>query len=120
VIVEKECTVGYRVTDKGPGLDPDGIVRFFAVNRPLLSSKLKRLPLRCMAGNGLRMVMGAVAAFNGTIRVTSRGRALTLAVEGAGPAAVRGADWQLRVRPETLPEKARLRARADRQSGAQR
>jgi hypothetical protein len=70
----------YTVTDNGPGIDPAEIPKLFAVNRPLLSSKLKRLPLRGMLGNGLRVVMGAVAAFNGTISVTSRGRRLALAV----------------------------------------
>ena len=52
------------VSDDGPGLDPTEVVRLFAVNRPLLSSKLKRLPLRGMLGNGLRVVAGAVVAFN--------------------------------------------------------
>src|SRR5262249_48369870 len=32
----------YRVEDDGPGIDPADIPRIFAVNRPLLSSKLKR------------------------------------------------------------------------------
>ena len=58
---------GYRITDHGPGIDPEDVPTFFAVNRPLLSSKLKRLPLRGMLGNGLRVVMGAVAAFDGQI-----------------------------------------------------
>ena len=71
---------GYRVSDHGPGIDPADVPRLFAVNRPLLSSKLKRLPLRGMLGNGLRVVMGAVAAFDGTIIVTTRGRRLD--VEG--------------------------------------
>jgi DNA topoisomerase VI subunit B len=64
------CTV----TDDGPGLDPDEVPRLFAVNRPLVSSKLKRLPTRGMLGNGLRVMMGAVAALGGTISVTIRGR----------------------------------------------
>src|SRR5258708_36033273 len=51
------------VTDDGPGLTIEDVQRFFCVNRPLLSSKLKRLPLRGMLGNGLRVVMGAVSAF---------------------------------------------------------
>jgi hypothetical protein len=71
----------YRVTDHGPGIAAADVVRLFAVNRPLLSSKLKRLPLRGMLGNGLRVVMGAVAAFDGMIRVTSRGRCLSLAID---------------------------------------
>jgi hypothetical protein len=48
------------------------VPRLFAVNRPLLSSKLKRLPTRGMLGNGLRVVMGAVAAYGGTIVVATR------------------------------------------------
>ena len=61
------------VRDTGPGIDPAQITALFAVNRPLLSSKLKRLPTRGMLGNGLRVVMGAVAAFRGKIAVTTRG-----------------------------------------------
>ena len=45
------------------------------------ASKLKRLPLRGMLGNGLRVVTGAIAAYDGTIAVTTRGHRLTLAVD---------------------------------------
>jgi hypothetical protein len=69
------------VIDNGPGIDPDEVPRLFAVNRPLLSSKLKRLPTRGMLGNGLRVVMGAVAAFGGKIVVTTRGVSLELEVD---------------------------------------
>ena len=62
------------MADDGPGIDPDEVPRLFAVNRPRISSKLKRLPTRGMLGNGLRVVMGAVAALGGTITVTTRGR----------------------------------------------
>jgi hypothetical protein len=55
-----DCT--YTISDDGPGIAPADVPRLFAVNRPLLSSKLKRLPLRGMLGNGLRVVMGAVGA----------------------------------------------------------
>ena len=72
---------GYIVTDDGPGIDPAEVPKLFAVNRPLLSSKLQRLPLRGMLGNGLRVVMGAIAALDGTISVASRGHCLTLAVD---------------------------------------
>ena len=61
------------VVDNGPGLTAKDMLRVFAVNRPLVSSKLVRLPTRGMLGNGLRVVMGAVAAFHGTIAVTTRG-----------------------------------------------
>ena len=62
------------VSDNGPGIAPFRLPQLFAVNRPLISSKLKRTPTRGMLGNGLRVVMGAVAAFDGTISVTTRGR----------------------------------------------
>ena len=58
------------VTDDGPGIEADNVPRLFAVNRPRISSKLKRIPTRGMLGNGLRVVMGAVAALGGSI--TSR------------------------------------------------
>ena len=71
-LIIEEMLGGWRVTDHGPGIATSAVPKLFAVNRPLLSSKLKRLPLRGMLGNGLRVVMGAVAAFDGTISVTSR------------------------------------------------
>src|SRR4051794_39346999 len=73
----------YTIADDGPGLDPTDVPRLFAVNRPLLSSKRRRLPLRGMLGNGLRVVMGAVAASEGSIIVETRGHRLTLAVDDA-------------------------------------
>jgi hypothetical protein len=73
----RHCTV----TDNGPGLSESDLLRVFAVNRPLLSSKLKRLPTRGMLGNGLRVVMGAVAAFDGKITVTTRGTRYELATD---------------------------------------
>jgi hypothetical protein len=70
------------VTDDGPGVED--VARLFAVNRPMISSKQHmRLPTRGMLGNGLRAVMGAVAAYTGTIAVTTRGRRLDLAVDVA-------------------------------------
>jgi hypothetical protein len=72
---KQHCTV----TDNGPGLSYEDMLAVFAVNRPLRSSKLVRLPTRGMLGNGLRVVMGAVAAFGGSITVTTRGCAYKLA-----------------------------------------
>ena len=75
------CGRGYIIRDDGPGIEPASVPKLFAVNRPLRSSKLQRLPLRGMLGNGLRVVMGVVAALGGAISVTSRGHRLTLAVD---------------------------------------
>jgi hypothetical protein len=58
---------GWCVTDDGPGLNPVDVPRLFSVNRTLQSSKQLRLPTRGMVGNGLRVVMGAVAAFGGAL-----------------------------------------------------
>jgi hypothetical protein len=58
------CTV----IDDGPGVDD--VELLFAVNRPLISSKLKRLPTRGMLGNG-------------TITITTRGRRLALRTDKA-------------------------------------
>ena len=71
------------ISDNGPGLDPADVPRLFAVNRPLLSSKRRRLPLRGMLGNGLRVVMGAVAASEGSIIIETRSHRLKLATDTA-------------------------------------
>ena len=62
-------------------MDPDDVPRLFSVNRTLVSSKQLRLPTRGMVGNGLRVVMGAIAAFEGNLTVTTRGRHMRLAVD---------------------------------------
>ncbi len=74
---------GWVVSDDGSGIDPAEVPRLFAVNRPLLSGKRLRLPLRGMLGNGLRVVMGGVAASGGDITVTTRGQRLRLTVDPA-------------------------------------
>ena len=65
----------YVIEDDGPGLDgsPDDIARMFSINRPMVSSKLWRLPKRGALGNGLRVVAGAVLASGGELVVTTRG-----------------------------------------------
>jgi hypothetical protein len=65
------------VRDNGPGVDPDQVPNLFAVNRPLRSSKLKRLPSRGMLGNGLRVV----TAWARRLTVETRGARLTLQVD---------------------------------------
>ena len=80
----------YVVRDDGQGIEggPEKVARLFSVNRPLLSSKLWRLPSRGAMGNGLRVVVGAVAASDGTLVVTTRGRRLTLAPQADGSTAI--------------------------------
>jgi signal transduction histidine kinase len=71
----------YVIADDGPGIEPSIVPKLFSVNRPLLSSKLRRLPLRGMLGNGLRVVAGAVAASQGSLVVETRGHRLVLHID---------------------------------------
>src|SRR4051812_38081430 len=48
------------------------------MNRPQISSKYRRLPTRGALGNGLRGVVGAVAATRGKLLVSTRGRTLEI------------------------------------------
>ena len=60
---------GWYVEDDGPGIagEPADIARLFSIRRPLVSSKLLRLPTRGALGNGLRVVAGAVLASSGRL-----------------------------------------------------
>jgi hypothetical protein len=52
-------------------------MRCFSINRPMVSTKLLRLPTRGALGNGLRVVTGAVLASGGSLvgsAVTPRGQ----------------------------------------------
>ncbi|PWE52405.1 hypothetical protein DEM27_31150 [Metarhizobium album] len=64
----------YFIVDTGPGIDggPQDIARMFSINRPMVSSKLWRLPKRGALGNGLRVVAGAVLSSGGRLVVTTR------------------------------------------------
>jgi hypothetical protein len=55
---------GYFVEDDGRGIDrtPEEIAQLFSIARPMVSTKLLRLPTRGALGNGLRVVAGAVVA----------------------------------------------------------
>ena len=65
---------GYFVEDDGGGIDgtPEEIARLFSIARPMVSTKLLRLPTRGALGNGLRVVAGAVLASDGFLVVTTR------------------------------------------------
>ena len=55
--------------------------RACSASRPLVSTKLLRLPTRGALGNGLRVIAGAVLASNGTLVVTTRNQRIRLRPE---------------------------------------
>jgi hypothetical protein len=77
---------GYFIEDDGPGIDgtPEDIARLFSINRPMISTKLLRLPTRGALGNGLRVVAGSVLASNGSLVVTTRGSGSSFALSATG------------------------------------
>ena len=77
---------GYFVEDGGGGIEgrPAEIARLFSISRPLVSTKLLRLPSRGALGNGLRVVAGAVLASGGTLTVLTRNRRIELRPEYDG------------------------------------
>jgi hypothetical protein len=77
---------GYFVEDDGPGIDggPEEIAALFSIARPLISTKLLRLPTRGALGNGLRVVAGAVLASGGSLVVITRNRRIVLRPERDG------------------------------------
>jgi hypothetical protein len=81
---------GYFVEDDGPGIagKPEEIAALFSVSRPLISTKLLRLPTRGALGNGLRVVAGAVLASGGSLVVITRNRRIVLRPERDGSTTV--------------------------------
>ena len=77
---------GFFVEDDGPGIpgDQSEIASLFSISRPLTSSKLLRLPTRGALGNGIRVVVGAVLATNGSLRVTTNGAVYELIPQETG------------------------------------
>jgi hypothetical protein len=77
---------GWYVEDDGPGIagEPAEIARLFSIRRPLVSSKLLRLPTRGALGNGLRVVAGAVLASGGSLVLETRGRRIRLRPQDNG------------------------------------
>ena len=73
----------WTVTDDGRGLDREQVVRLFAVNRPMLTTKLVRRPTSGAIGNGLRVVTGGAVASGGRLAVESRGVRYVLDVDRA-------------------------------------
>jgi DNA topoisomerase VI subunit B len=66
----------YLVTDQGDGIagTPEELAALFAIGRPMISSKFWRLPSRGQLGNGLRILVGCIAATRGTLEITTRDR----------------------------------------------
>jgi len=86
--IELDGRNGYFIDDCGPGLDPDEVASLFSINRPLVSTKLLRLPTRGALGNGLRVVAGAVVASNGFLTVTTSNVRLRLRPERNGSTSI--------------------------------
>jgi hypothetical protein len=105
-LVLGDCSACNRfvIQDTGPGLpgSPDEIAQLFSIQRPLVSSKLWRMPSRGAMGNGLRVVAGAVAASNGRLRIWTRNRCLVLTPQddGTNAVAVREVDFPTGTRIE--------------------
>jgi hypothetical protein len=77
---------GFYVEDDGPGIagKPKEIARLFSFRRPLMSSKIKRMPARGALGTGLRIAVAAVFASAGRLTVCTRGRKYHLRPEEDG------------------------------------
>ena len=77
---------GYFVEDQGPGIGgtPGEIAALFSIARPMVSTKLLRLPLRGALGNGLRVVAGAVLASSGSLVVITHSKRIALRPERDG------------------------------------
>lgn len=70
----------FFVHDGGAGIDgsDEELARRYSVRRPLTSSKTLRNITRGMLGNGTRVVAGVVLVCDGELKVSTRGRTLTL------------------------------------------
>jgi hypothetical protein len=81
---------GYFVEDNGSGIDgsPEEIARLFSIARPMISTKLLRLPTRGALGNGLRVVAGAVLASEGSLVVVTHNRRIELRPQRDGTTTV--------------------------------
>lgn len=91
------------VSDDGPGIPRDKLATLFSIRRPLMSSKLLRLPQRGALGNGLRVVMGAVYASQGEIEVLTREGSFLLHPANDGHTTItRGPVWNAERRGTTI------------------
>ncbi|MGA2496915.1 MAG: hypothetical protein ABSH20_04195 [Tepidisphaeraceae bacterium] len=81
----------FRIEDQGAGLPgtAEDIAEMFSIGRPLVSSKLWRMPTRGALGNGLRVVAGSVLATRGTLVVTTRNQRHELTPQDDGTTSVK-------------------------------
>lgn len=80
---------GFFVQDDGEGINPERLSEFFSINRPMMSSKLIRLPTKGRLGNGLRVVSGVVIATGGSLVVSTKGRTYEVEPQYDGTALVK-------------------------------
>jgi hypothetical protein len=92
---------GYFVEDNGHGIEgtPEDIARLFSIARPMVSTKLLRLPTRGALGNGLRVVAGTVLASEGSLVITTRAQRIVLRPERDGTTTVVSAEPLAHVNP---------------------
>ena len=67
---------------------PQEIARLFSIARPMVSTKLLRLPSRGALGNGMRVVAGAVLASSGSLIVITHNKRIVLRPERDGTTTV--------------------------------
>jgi hypothetical protein len=81
---------GYFVENGGNGIEgqPEDIAWLFSIARPMISTKLLRLPTRGALGNGLRVVAGAVLASEGFLVIITGDRRIELHPERNGSTTV--------------------------------
>lgn len=65
---------GFSVRDYGDGLSEELLKSLLSINRPMITSKLLRLPTRGALGNGLRVVVGAIISTNGRLVIETNGK----------------------------------------------
>jgi DNA topoisomerase VI subunit B len=88
----------YTVADQGRGFGdtPEDLARRFSIDKPMVSSKQWRRPTRGCVGNGLRVIVAAVAKDGGRITIKTRSREVVLRPRLDGSTAVESVtetDW---------------------------
>jgi hypothetical protein len=106
VSVGRRRNGGYFVEDNGSGIDgaPQDIATLFSIARPMISTKLLRLPRRGALGNGLRVIAGPILASEGSFTVVTRNRRIVLRPERDGSTTV------VSVEPVAFPVGTRIAA----------